>query len=900
MTHIPRVAIILVGMFATSTILSQTTPVPPPSVVPGSLKALPVPKPDLTMYVVDQASLLKLGKTLFWDMQLGSDGVTACASCHFHAGADHRKVNQLNPGTNANPELKALVSKVMNDIMMPTDYPFHRFSNPADKSSLVTFDQAARTGSQGVFLFRFLSVIPGSPLDNGTIQFDDVFQVGGANVRRVEPRNTPTTINAAFNHRNFWDGRANFNFNGRSPFGLADPSAALLVGSMSLTPQKISIPYSSLASQAVGPMLSNLEMSYDARIWPNVGKKILHSAIKPLAQQTVAPTDSVLGSLADLSGRGLNTTYRSLIQAAFRPEFWSNTSQFVNLDASGNPITPFITGTPVRTTDFSQIEYNFPFFFGLAIQAYEQTLISDDAKFDKVRDPNSTMTFSADEQAGLNIFMGKGKCIACHQGSEFTSASVSYIFNSSGPGAVERMLMKSGNAALYDSGYYNTSVRPTANDIGVGGTDPFGNSLSISQLKKISSPLINGFGFPVNPQNFEVQPGVPVSMSDMVAINGAFKTPTLRNIDLTGPYMHNGGEASLEDVVSFYNRGGNFYNPEQHPDITTLGLTDVEQSQLVTFMRTLTDDRVKYQRAPFDHPQLFVPNGHPFNPDGSMMLGSNGKGRDILCEIPAVGASGGQALQSFVQLLNNVTSDLNGALAHTMTNCVTQPPPTDVYAPEMAFKGVISGRATISVADGQSGLSSILVTTALNAIVRMPEIIGQTIPIKVTYTKIDNTQSSTVALQATDVAGNVSIYDPWDITVSRTPGKPELVTSLCSAEDLGVFPSLYNCKVKGAPRNHPTLENKVEIQNGPLPVNPGEPLDPLPGLTSLQIQVNGKIFQVAGLKDGEKRVIDISSAMKSNNANIFSVEALGKPGGHALVIFRSPNSGESGGTLGRK
>ncbi len=40
-------------------------------------------------------SLIVLGKALFWDVQVGSDGRTACATCHFHAGADHRVTNQI-------------------------------------------------------------------------------------------------------------------------------------------------------------------------------------------------------------------------------------------------------------------------------------------------------------------------------------------------------------------------------------------------------------------------------------------------------------------------------------------------------------------------------------------------------------------------------------------------------------------------------------------------------------------------------------------------------------------------------------------------------------------------------------------------------------------------------------
>ena len=59
---------------------------------------IPVPAPlDIGNYVGNQAAAIQLGKALFWDMQVGSDGVQACASCHFHAGVDSRTRNQLNP-----------------------------------------------------------------------------------------------------------------------------------------------------------------------------------------------------------------------------------------------------------------------------------------------------------------------------------------------------------------------------------------------------------------------------------------------------------------------------------------------------------------------------------------------------------------------------------------------------------------------------------------------------------------------------------------------------------------------------------------------------------------------------------------------------------------------------------
>src|SRR5919199_1812475 len=58
-----------------------------------------VPQPgNLADFVRDQPAAVQLGKALFWDTQVGSDGVQSCASCHFHAGADNRTRNQINPG----------------------------------------------------------------------------------------------------------------------------------------------------------------------------------------------------------------------------------------------------------------------------------------------------------------------------------------------------------------------------------------------------------------------------------------------------------------------------------------------------------------------------------------------------------------------------------------------------------------------------------------------------------------------------------------------------------------------------------------------------------------------------------------------------------------------------------
>ena len=72
--------------------------------LPGDLRAIAFPAvPNISDFVKDQTVARALGKALFWDMQVGSDGVQACASCHFRAGADPRSKNQLSPGLKQTP-----------------------------------------------------------------------------------------------------------------------------------------------------------------------------------------------------------------------------------------------------------------------------------------------------------------------------------------------------------------------------------------------------------------------------------------------------------------------------------------------------------------------------------------------------------------------------------------------------------------------------------------------------------------------------------------------------------------------------------------------------------------------------------------------------------------------------
>ncbi len=91
------------------------------------------------------------------------------------------------------------------------------------------------------------------------------------------------------------------------------------------------------------------------------------------------------------------------------------------------------------------------------------------------------------------------------------------------------------------------------------------------------------------------------------ANRGAMKTPTLRNVELRGPFFHNGRFATLEDVVDFYDRGGDFDAPNKAPAVAPIGLNPQQKAALVAFLkRPLTDTRVRDGLAPFDRPTLYA------------------------------------------------------------------------------------------------------------------------------------------------------------------------------------------------------------------------------------------------------------------------------------------------------
>jgi cytochrome c peroxidase len=548
---------------------------------------------------------LALGKALFWDQQAGSDG-QACASCHFQAGADPRITAQLNPGfldlghpggDTSFGSLRSDTGAVRSGSMpggaaagpettlVRDDFPLHRLADEGDHDSPLVSETNDVVSSAGAFAATFAG-IEADGSERCSEPDASVFHVvirggtlaGGAALaaRQVEPRNTPTTINAVFNMRQFWDGRANNSFNGVGVFGQrdieGDPNLRLIVqgedGTLSLG--ALALDNASLASQAVGPALSPVEMSCAGRTFADLGRKLLRLA--PLAGQVVDPSDSVLGSLANDEGPGLapEYTYAEMIRRAFAPKYWAAAGLYRRV---GGELVADESG-------YTQMETNMSMFWGISIMLYEATLISDSSELDAliasgdITMPNCNTSANVDPllARGCKIFFrfpfgtpadgvrGAG-CSACHAGTDtFSEGAVQ-------AGRAFRPLLQvtdiNNVVSTRDLGFSNLGPRPTTFDAALGGTDPYGNPLAFGRQYKafiasgdrslVKDPLLLRA---IDTNTLVGGRGVPNQTAKLES-DGAIKIPGIRNVALTPPYFSYGGYASLRQVMKFYNRGGN-------------------------------------------------------------------------------------------------------------------------------------------------------------------------------------------------------------------------------------------------------------------------------------------------------------------------------------------------------
>ncbi|MBZ5536269.1 MAG: cytochrome-c peroxidase [Acidobacteriia bacterium] len=185
-----------------------------------------------------------------------------------------------------------------------------------------------------------------------------------------------------------------------------------------------------------------------------------------------------------------------------------------------------------------------------AIAAFERTLVAGDSSFDRFVAGDQT-ALSDSAKRGWNLFQNKGRCISCH------------AFNSTSPFFTDNKFHNIGVAMNAKS--FDALARKAATLSG-GSLSTLAHDEAYAELGR----------FLVSRQPKDI---------------GAFKTPGLRNVALTPPYLHDGSQATLADVVDFYDKGGE-PNPNLDGGIVKLNLTAEEKGDLVEFMKALTSDDI--------------------------------------------------------------------------------------------------------------------------------------------------------------------------------------------------------------------------------------------------------------------------------------------------------------------
>jgi cytochrome c peroxidase len=195
---------------------------------------------------------------------------------------------------------------------------------------------------------------------------------------------------------------------------------------------------------------------------------------------------------------------------------------------------------------------------GQAIASYERTLLSAASPFDRWYYGGETGALSAAAVEGFALFTGKAGCAACHTVGPRHALFTDHLFHDTG------------------LGWYRATVHAQAQA-------PVTVELAPGVSVAVARSLVDSVGEP-EPADLG-RHEVTLDPADV----WKFRTPTLRNVGLTAPYMHDGSLRTLVDVVKFYDRGGH-----QHPGIDArirpLELSEPEIAALVAFLESLTGD----------------------------------------------------------------------------------------------------------------------------------------------------------------------------------------------------------------------------------------------------------------------------------------------------------------------
>jgi cytochrome c peroxidase len=260
---------------------------------------------------------------------------------------------------------------------------------------------------------------------------------------------------------------------------------------------------------------------------------------------------------------GTRTQYAHLIDESYRDEYESifgplpDFSDPERFPASAGPVdNPAARAawdgmTQADRDAVTQVYVN----MGKAIAAYERLIQPAPSRFDQyvealLNNDKQAMqaALTADEVAGLRLFIGKAQCISCHNGPLFTNNE----FHNTGVPAAQGLPADNGRA----SGV----VKVLNDEFNCLSTWSDAGEKDCAELRFVTAKGAQ--------------------------LEGAFKTPTLRNVAETGPYMHAGQFATLAEVIQHYRIAPRA--PVGHSELKMIPLSPIEMSQLVAFLRTLS------------------------------------------------------------------------------------------------------------------------------------------------------------------------------------------------------------------------------------------------------------------------------------------------------------------------
>jgi cytochrome c peroxidase len=275
-----------------------------------------------------------------------------------------------------------------------------------------------------------------------------------------------------------------------------------------------------------------------------------------------------------IGGRRGTRNSPTLLNAMFNGgQFWDGRAgsleeqgkmPLINPDEMGNSslevVRARIGAIPEYTSEFQRVFGTAVTIDGIAkaIASFERTLVSANSPLDRYL-AGDVNAMSEAARGGMALFRGKARCGVCHAFNQNFSTFATFPF-------------------LTDMNYRNTGI--AANYDGFGALARRAMNAARDQSAGLSSEVAR------HPRAGEL--GRFLISGNTLDV-GAFRTPSLRNVELTAPYFHDGSAATLEDVVRYYVKGGN-ENPNRDWQLEPVALNDEEQRNLVEFLKALTSD----------------------------------------------------------------------------------------------------------------------------------------------------------------------------------------------------------------------------------------------------------------------------------------------------------------------